>query len=54
VKAIEEAKLRDSVKIMIGGALMSERVKEYSGADAYAKDAVDGVMLTKKCIGGTR
>lgn len=52
VKAIEGAKLRDSVKIMIGGAQMSERVKEYSGADAYAKDAMDGVALTKKWIGG--
>jgi trimethylamine corrinoid protein len=52
VKAIEEAKLRDAVKIMIGGAQMSERVKEYSGADAYAKDAMVGVMLTKKWIGG--
>ena len=40
------------VKIMIGGAQMSERVKEYSGADAHAKDAMDGVMLTKKWIGG--
>ena len=52
VKAIEEAKLRETIKIMIGGAQMSERVKEYSGADAYAKDAMDGVMITKKWIGG--
>jgi len=52
VKAIEEAELRHNVKIMIGGAQMSERVKEYAGADAYAKDAMDGVMLTKKWIGG--
>jgi methanogenic corrinoid protein MtbC1 len=37
---------------MIGGAHMSERVKEFSGADAYAKDAMDGVMLTKKWVGG--
>ena len=51
VKAIEEAKLRDAVKIMIGGAQVSERGNEYSGADAYAKDAMDGVMLTKKWIG---
>ena len=28
------------------------RVKEYSGADAYAKDAMDGVMLTKKWVRG--
>ena len=52
VKAIEEVKLRDTVKIMIGGAQVSERVKEHSEADAYAKDAVGGVMLTKKWVGG--
>jgi methanogenic corrinoid protein MtbC1 len=37
---------------MIGGAQMSERVKEFSGADAYDKDAMDGVMLTKNWVGG--
>jgi 5-methyltetrahydrofolate--homocysteine methyltransferase len=52
VKAIEEAGLRDSVKIMIGGGQMSEKVKEYAGADAYGKDAMEGVTLTKKWIGG--
>jgi len=52
VKAIEEAGLRDRVKIMIGGGQMSEKVREYAGADAYGKDAMEGVTLTKKWIGG--
>ena len=52
VQAIDDAGLRGSVKIMIGGGQMSEKVKEYSGADAYGKDAMEGVTLVKKWIGG--
>lgn len=52
VRAIEEAGLRDGVKIMIGGGQMTEKVKEYAGADAYGKDAMEGVALAKNWIGG--
>ena len=51
VQAIEEAGLRDTVKIMIGGGLMSEKVREHAGADAYGKDAMEGIALAKKWIG---
>lgn len=51
VEAIKTAGLRDGVKIMIGGGQMSERVKNYSGADAYGKDAMAGVSLAKKWVG---
>jgi trimethylamine corrinoid protein len=51
VQAIEEAGLRNSVKIMIGGGQISERVKEFVGADAFGKDAMEGVTLAKKWIG---
>ena len=36
---------------MIGGGQMSEKIKEYSGADAYGKDAMAGVLLTKQWTG---
>ena len=52
VQAIEEAGLRDSVKIMIGGGQMSERVKEFVGADAFGKDAAVAVNLSRQRIGG--
>ena len=52
VDAVNEAGLRDKVKIMIGGGQMSDKVKEYAGADAYAKDAMAGVVLAKQWIGG--
>ena len=51
VQAIEEAGLRDDIKIMIGGGQMSEKVREYAGADAYGKDAMEGVSLVKRWIG---
>ncbi|MBU4316330.1 MAG: cobalamin-dependent protein [Proteobacteria bacterium] len=52
VKAIEEAGLRDSVKIMIGGAPTSEKVCVYAGADAHGSDAMAAISLAKQWMGG--
>ena len=51
IQAIEGAGLRDGIKIMIGGSQMSDKVKEYVGADAYGKDAMAGVSLAKQWVG---
>ena len=51
VQAIEKAGLRNRVKIMIGGGQMGETVREYAGADAFGKDAMEGVTLAKKWTG---
>jgi trimethylamine corrinoid protein len=48
VKDIEEAGLRDKVRIMIGGGQVTEKVREYVGADAYGPDAVAGVKLARQ------
>ena len=53
VDTIAEAGLRDKVKIMIGGGVMDEEVKRYSGADAYGSDAMRAVNLAKKWTGGS-
>lgn len=50
VAAIQDAGLRDDVKIMIGGGTVSEEVRAYSGADAYGKDAVAAVTLAKEWL----
>lgn len=50
VQALQEAGLRDQVKIMIGGGQVTEKVKEYAGADAYGPDALAGVRLCKQWI----
>ncbi len=52
VDAIQEAGLRDDVKIMIGGGQIDERVRRFTGADAYGKDAIEAVSLAQRWIGG--
>jgi trimethylamine corrinoid protein len=52
VEAIEEAGLRDRIKIMIGGGQMDDEVKKYVHADAYGKDAIAAVNLCRIWIGG--
>ncbi len=49
--AIKAAGLRDKVKVMIGGGQITEEVRKYTGADAYGKDAMDGVTLARKWAG---
>jgi len=50
IEAIKEAGLRDDVKIMIGGGQIDDEVKNYTGADAYGRDAMAAVDLAKGWI----
>lgn len=43
IEAIAAAHLREKVKIMVGGASVSQRFADEIGADGYAKDAVTAV-----------
>jgi methanogenic corrinoid protein MtbC1 len=52
IKAIETAGLRDRVKVMIGGGMVDEHIRAYTGADAYGKDAVAAVSLAQEWCGG--
>jgi 5-methyltetrahydrofolate--homocysteine methyltransferase len=54
VQALEEAGLRDRVKVMVGGAPVSQQWAEEIGADGFAEDAVGAVDLAVKLIGQTR
>jgi 5-methyltetrahydrofolate--homocysteine methyltransferase len=51
VKAIEEAGLRDKVKVMIGGAPVTQRFADDIGADGYAANAASAADLAKKLVG---
>jgi len=51
VQALKDAGLRDSVKIMIGGGQMDDQVCAYAKADAYGKDAMAAVTLSKGWVG---
>jgi len=46
VAAIKAAGLED-VKIMIGGGQIDENIRQYTGADAYGRDAMAAVALAK-------
>ena len=48
IQKFEEAGLRDSVKIMIGGGTVDENIVEYVSADAYGESAVEAVALASK------
>ena len=48
VNAINEARLSEHVKIIIGGASVNEQVRQFTGADYYAVDAVAGINLCKE------
>ena len=50
IKALEQAGLRDKVKIIVGGAPLTEEYAKQIGADAYGRDAVEGVNICKKWV----
>jgi corrinoid protein of di/trimethylamine methyltransferase len=45
IQALEEAGLRDKVKVMVGGAPVTEAYAKKIGADGYAEDAISAVNL---------
>jgi 5-methyltetrahydrofolate--homocysteine methyltransferase len=51
VKALEEAGLRDQVKVMIGGAPVTQSFADDIGADGYAANAASAADLAKKFVG---
>lgn len=51
IDALQNAGLRDKVKIMIGGAPVSESFAGQIGADSYAPDAGSAVIEAKKLLG---
>jgi methanogenic corrinoid protein MtbC1/uroporphyrinogen-III decarboxylase len=51
VKALRESEIGDKVKIICGGAALTIKFVEACGADAYAKDAAEGVRKSKSLLG---
>jgi corrinoid protein of di/trimethylamine methyltransferase len=50
LEALQEAGIRDRVKVMVGGAPVTEEWAESIGADGYAEDVVSAVELAKKLL----
>ena len=51
IEALEEAGVRDSVKVMIGGAPVTQAFSDEIGADAYAPDAASAVDVARELVG---
>ena len=50
VDALKEAGLND-VKVMIGGGQIDDQIRQFTGADAFGKDAMTAVSLAKQWVG---
>jgi 5-methyltetrahydrofolate--homocysteine methyltransferase len=51
IRALEEAGVRDRVKVMIGGAPVTQSFASQIGADGYASNAAAAAELAKKFVG---
>jgi 5-methyltetrahydrofolate--homocysteine methyltransferase len=52
IEAIEEAGLRGSIRVMIGGAPVTREFAEEIGADFYGPDSTSGKDFARKCVTG--
>ncbi|MFC1944590.1 B12-binding domain-containing protein, partial [Chloroflexota bacterium] len=50
VQAVIEAGLRDKVKIIIGGGVVTEFLRDYVRADAHTTSAFEGVEICKRFV----
>ena len=51
IEELKEAGLRDQVKVLVGGAPITQDWAEKIGADGYAEDAIAAVDLAKRLVG---
>jgi len=51
IKELEEAGIRDKVKVIIGGAPVTQDFADRIGADGYASNAAGAAELAKKLLG---
>lgn len=51
IKALEEAGLRSGVKVVVGGAPVTQDYADYIGADGYAHDGGRAVPVCRELIG---
>lgn len=51
IEALEEAGIRDRVKVILGGAPISQEWADTIGADGYAEDVIGAVELSKRLVG---
>jgi methanogenic corrinoid protein MtbC1 len=51
IEALEEAGIRDQVKVIVGGGAITGQFAQSIGADGYEPAAPSSVVLAKKLLG---
>jgi 5-methyltetrahydrofolate--homocysteine methyltransferase len=51
IDALNQAGVRQQVKVIIGGAPITQKYADEIGADGYSDNAAEAVTLTKRCLG---
>jgi len=52
VEALQKAGVRDQVKVMVGGAPLTQKFADDIGADIYAVDASSAARKAKEAVAG--
>ena len=52
IDALKQAGVREKVKVLIGGAPITQKYADEIGADGYSENAVGAVALAKKAVAG--
>lgn len=51
IQALKKAEIRNKVKVIVGGAPVTQEWAEMIGADGYGADAIDAVKVAKSLLG---
>jgi methanogenic corrinoid protein MtbC1 len=50
IQALEEAGLRQGLKVVVGGAPVNQKVADDYGADGYAQDGGEAITLVRSLL----
>ncbi|MEM2178339.1 MAG: cobalamin-dependent protein [Candidatus Methanomethylicaceae archaeon] len=53
IQELKKERIRDKVKVIIGGAAVNDKVAKDSEVDAWARNAIDGLRICKQWVGGS-
>ena len=51
IRSLEDAGLRNKIKVIVGGAPVTQEFADKIGADAYGKDAWNAVIKAERLLG---
>jgi Predicted cobalamin binding protein len=54
VQLLREEKIKDKIRVMVGGGPISQSFADKIGADGYAANAAGAVRLAKRLTGGAQ